>query len=59
MNSGDLVVAGPGVADGYWNDPEGTAAAFGATLADSDDGPFLRTGDLGFLHEGELYITDG
>jgi acyl-CoA synthetase (AMP-forming)/AMP-acid ligase II/aryl carrier-like protein len=54
---GEVWVAGPAVADGYWNDPEATAAAFGATLADSDEGPFLRTGDLGFLHDGELYIT--
>src|SRR5207244_3299747 len=40
-----------------WNRAEETERTFGARLADSDDGPFLRTGDLGFLHGGELYVT--
>ncbi|MFD9907510.1 AMP-binding protein [Streptomyces sp. NPDC059063] len=53
---GEIWVAGPSVADGYWGRPEETAATFGATLADGD-GPFLRTGDLGFLRAGELYVT--
>jgi amino acid adenylation domain-containing protein len=54
---GEIWVAGPSVCQGYWNRPEETAATFGATLADSGEGPFLRTGDLGFLHDGELFIT--
>ncbi len=37
--------------------PEETAHTFGAYLADTGDGPFLRTGDLGFLNEEELFIT--
>jgi acyl carrier protein len=44
------------VALGYWNRPEESAATFGARLADAPEGgPYLRTGDLGFLHDGELY----
>lgn len=54
---GEIWVAGPSVAHGYWNRPEETAATFDSRLADTLDGPFLRTGDLGFLHQGELFIT--
>jgi acyl-CoA synthetase (AMP-forming)/AMP-acid ligase II/acyl carrier protein len=54
---GEIWIAGPSVAQGYWNRPEATGETFEATLAESGEGPFLRTGDLGFLHEGELYIT--
>ncbi|MFG2132525.1 fatty acyl-AMP ligase [Streptomyces sp. NPDC048751] len=53
---GEIWVAGPGVADGYWRRPEETAETFGATTADGD-GPYLRTGDLGFLLDGELFVT--
>ena len=54
---GEIWVRGPGVAKGYWNKVSETASTFGAMLTDDKDGPFLRTGDLGFMHEGELYIT--
>jgi acyl-CoA synthetase (AMP-forming)/AMP-acid ligase II len=54
---GEVWVSGPSVACGYWSKPSETEFTFGARLSDSMDGPFLRTGDLGFLHEGELYIT--
>ncbi|MFD0279213.1 amino acid adenylation domain-containing protein [Kitasatospora sp. NPDC127111] len=57
---GEIWLSGPSVAQGYWNRPEHTAATFGARLADggpADDPAFLRTGDLGLLHEGELYVT--
>jgi acyl-CoA synthetase (AMP-forming)/AMP-acid ligase II len=54
---GEIWVSGPSVAGGYWNQPLETVSAFGAHLSDSGEGPFLRTGDLGFLYEGELYIT--
>jgi amino acid adenylation domain-containing protein/non-ribosomal peptide synthase protein (TIGR01720 family) len=53
---GEIWVAGPSVAQGYWQRPEETAATFGARLADGT-GPFLRTGDLGFVAEGELFLT--
>jgi acyl-CoA synthetase (AMP-forming)/AMP-acid ligase II len=54
---GEIWVSGPSVASGYWNKPLETEFSFGGRLSDSKEGPFLRTGDLGFLHEGELYIT--
>jgi acyl-CoA synthetase (AMP-forming)/AMP-acid ligase II len=54
---GEIWVSGSGVAKGYWNKPVETAAAFEAQMADNDEGPFLRTGDLGFQHDGELFIT--
>jgi acyl-CoA synthetase (AMP-forming)/AMP-acid ligase II/alkylation response protein AidB-like acyl-CoA dehydrogenase/acyl carrier protein len=54
---GEVWVAGPGVARGYWNKPEVTAEVFGAHLANSGQGPFLRTGDLAFMRDGELFIT--
>jgi acyl-CoA synthetase (AMP-forming)/AMP-acid ligase II len=53
---GEIWVAGPSVAQGYWNRAEETAGAFRA-LTDRGDGPFLRTGDLGFLHDGDLYVS--
>ncbi|MEV0764771.1 fatty acyl-AMP ligase [Nocardia sp. NPDC050435] len=53
---GEVWVRGPSIAGGYWRQPEVSAATFGATLGDGS-GPFLRTGDLGFLHDGELYLT--
>jgi non-ribosomal peptide synthase protein (TIGR01720 family) len=54
---GEIWTSGPNVARGYWNQPEETRAAFEATFADTSEGPFFRTGDLGFVHEGELFIT--
>jgi len=54
---GEIWVAGPSVAAGYWGRPEATAEAFGARIAGSDAGPYLRTGDLGFLRGGELFVT--
>ncbi|HEY0079201.1 MAG TPA: amino acid adenylation domain-containing protein [Pyrinomonadaceae bacterium] len=54
---GEVWVSGPSVARGYWNRPEETAQTFGAYLAATGEGPFLRTGDLGFINEGELFIT--
>jgi len=54
---GEIWLAGPSVADGYWGRPEESHLVFGATLADTGEGPFLRTGDLGFWQGGELFIT--
>ena len=56
---GEIWIAGPAVARGYrGGHDEGAASAltFGARLADGS-GPWLRTGDLGFLRDGELYVT--
>ncbi len=54
---GEIWVSGASVAQGYWNRPQQTAETFQAYLRDSGEGPFLRTGDLGFLHNGELFVT--
>ncbi|HEX2225127.1 MAG TPA: amino acid adenylation domain-containing protein, partial [Thermoanaerobaculia bacterium] len=58
---GEIWVAGPGVCSGYWRRPEETARDFDARIAgpqgEEPDGPFLRTGDLGFLADGELFVT--
>lgn len=45
------------MAQGYWQQPVLTRDTFHAQLADSSDQPFLRTGDLGFLLDSELFIT--
>ena len=56
---GEIWIAGPSVAQGYWNRPEATERDFRARLADEPAaGPFLRTGDLGFADvDGELFVT--
>ena len=68
---GEIWVNGPSVAHGYWQNPEATAQAFvtrdgvrwqrtdgsDAQNHDARDDRWLRTGDLGFLHEGQLYIA--
>ena len=53
----EIWVAGPHVAQGYWRRPDDTREAFEAYLTDTGEGPFLRTGDLGYLVDGQLYIT--
>jgi acyl-CoA synthetase (AMP-forming)/AMP-acid ligase II len=54
---GEIWVSSPSVAQGYWNQSSETEKIFRAYLADTGEGPFLRTGDLGFIHEGELFVT--
>ncbi|MGE3977505.1 MAG: condensation domain-containing protein, partial [Nitrospira sp.] len=54
---GEVWLAGAGIGAGYWSKPEETDATFNAALAGSEEGPYLRTGDLGFLHRGELFLT--
>lgn len=53
---GEIWIAGPSVGWGYWARPDETTQTFSAVLPDAA-GPFLRTGDLGFLRSGELYIA--
>jgi acyl-CoA synthetase (AMP-forming)/AMP-acid ligase II/acyl carrier protein len=53
---GELWVQGPSVGRGYFDRPEDTEAVFGATLPDLG-GRWLRTGDLGFVRGGELFVT--
>jgi acyl-CoA synthetase (AMP-forming)/AMP-acid ligase II len=55
---GEVWVAGPNVAGGYWQNPETTAGVFQARIAGEDGEFWLRTGDVGFLDsDGELFIT--
>src|SRR5271167_2453484 len=55
---GEIWIAGSGKCLGYWNNPERTLKQFRARLVDDspyDDG-YLRTGDMGFFHDGELFV---
>lgn len=54
---GELWVRGPSVAAGYWGRSDESPQAFAAFLSDTGTGPFLRTGDLGFLVEGQLFVA--
>jgi natural product biosynthesis luciferase-like monooxygenase protein len=54
---GEIWVSGPSVGQGYFGLPELTERTFAARLAGSNEGLFLRTGDLGFLYEGEICVT--
>ncbi len=55
---GEIWVRGTSVALGYWGRPDLTAATFGGRLAgDQGQGSYLRTGDLGFLSKGEVFVT--
>jgi acyl transferase domain-containing protein/acyl-CoA synthetase (AMP-forming)/AMP-acid ligase II/acyl carrier protein/SAM-dependent methyltransferase len=53
---GEIWVSGGSVAQGYWNRPEETARTFGGRLAEDDGRRYLRTGDLGFMVDEELYV---
>ncbi|MFI6047721.1 AMP-binding protein [Nocardia sp. NPDC051321] len=54
---GEIWISGASVADGYWSEPEHGVQTFGATLPFRPGVRFLRTGDLGFLRDGELFVT--
>jgi 8-amino-7-oxononanoate synthase len=54
---GEIWVAGASIGQGYWHKPGQTRRSFDARLSDTGEGPFLRTGDLGFVREGRLYVT--
>ncbi len=54
---GEIWVSSQSVAQGYWHRREQTEQTFHAYLADTGEGPFLRTGDLGFVKDGELFVT--
>jgi len=54
---GEIWVSGLSVGQGYWNREQETEETFRAYQSDTGEGPFLRTGDLGFLQDGELFIT--
>ena len=54
---GEIWVTGPSIADGYWNGSLITHNTFNARLQERTDLNFLRTGDLGFIDHGELFVT--
>ncbi|MCP5018488.1 MAG: AMP-binding protein [Ketobacter sp.] len=54
---GEIWIQGASVSSGYWKNPEATEATFNAFIDSSKEGPFLRTGDLGFLQGESLFIT--
>jgi acyl-CoA synthetase (AMP-forming)/AMP-acid ligase II len=53
---GEIWIQSPSAGTGYWEKPEITEKTFNAMTADGQ-GPFLRTGDLGFFDNGELFVT--
>jgi fatty acid CoA ligase FadD21 len=58
---GEIWINGENVAAGYWRNPEATQRTFGGMLASAapgtPDGPWLRSGDLGFVSGGEIFIV--
>ncbi|MBZ4422338.1 non-ribosomal peptide synthase/polyketide synthase [Myxococcus sp. RHSTA-1-4] len=54
---GEIWVRGPSIAQGYWQRPEASEATFQARLASGGEERYLRTGDLGFLLRGELFVA--
>lgn len=54
---GEIWMHGDLVAAGYWQKPELTAERFQARITDGDDAPYMRSGDLGFMLDGELVVT--
>lgn len=54
---GEIWASGASVARGYWQRSALSEQVFAARIAGEDSGPFLRTGDLGYLRDGQLYVT--
>lgn len=54
---GEIWVAGPSVAQGYWNQPENINVGTFRAMTAEGCGPYLRTGDLGFVKNDELFVT--
>ena len=54
---GEIWISGPSVTQGYWKQPRETERVFQGYLRDTGEGPYLRSGDLGFLLDGELFIS--
>jgi amino acid adenylation domain-containing protein len=54
---GEIWLAGPNITKGYWGRPDESFETFHAQLSDRQEGPFLRTGDVGFLKDGRLFVT--
>ncbi len=54
---GEIWISADNVGQGYWNRPQDTQYYFQAMIQDTGEGPFMRTGDLGFIHQGDLFVT--
>jgi len=54
---GEIWVSSAAVSQGYWGRSELTDETFRARLSDTEEGPYLRTGDLGVIYQGDLYVT--
>ena len=54
---GEIWVSGESVASGYWNNRDESAHTFGAAIGSEQQQRFLRTGDLGFIDDGQLFVT--
>jgi len=53
---GEIWVSGTSIGQGYWRRSDQTDRSFNAHFSDTGEGPFLRTGDMGFMSEGRLYV---
>lgn len=54
---GEIWFSGPSVSVGYWQLQELTNSTFNQALSGDSDNKYMRTGDLGFIFKGELYVT--
>jgi len=54
---GEIWIKGPHIAKGYWDKAEANQELFDATLSNTGESGFMRTGDLGFMYEDQLFIT--
>ncbi len=56
-NIGEILINSPSSGAGYWNRPDETAATFKSRISPDDGKDYVRSGDLGFMHDGELFVT--
>jgi acyl-CoA synthetase (AMP-forming)/AMP-acid ligase II/acyl carrier protein len=54
---GEIWLKGPSIASGYWHNTQATDMAFNAYLAHTGEGPYFRTGDLGYVNQNNLFVT--
>lgn len=54
---GEIWLSSPSVAKGYWKNSLETKEIFEAFISNTNEGPFLRTGDLGYFDDDELFVT--
>jgi len=54
---GEIWVGGTTITQGYWERPDATREVYGVRLSDTGEGPYFRTGDLGFTRGGRVFVT--